>query len=330
MSPCKIHKDRCLFVIIAAIIIFGLVLAAGPAYSANGLVRVNAQVWVSGTDVFLADIALISGLGELSQKVNQTLVAKAPAPGKQKTIRSAWIRAKIDKLGLPAGTVIEIPPMVRVHRLCQSVDKKRFKQLFAGYLQENLCSENFEISRFQINGNGPVPEGRLEVVIFRPARAMLYGQVRAFASVSVDGATMRRVTLSAWVDYFSLVVCAKRKLDRLAVLGADDIMLETRNIARLAQGVLTDPEQAVGLRLRQKIPQGKELCARILEKAPVINKGDDVTIVARANGIIVTTLGLAKKSGGLGDHISVENLMSKKLLTCRVLSSSMVEVWTAL
>lgn len=312
----------------ASLILFllGLVSWAGPAMAGENGLFVKKEAWVKGDDIYLKDIAQVNGLTKLAGKLMNMRVARAPRPSKYKVIRGAWIKARVEKLGLPKGATVEIPSRIKVHRLFQKVDKKQLKELFVEYVKSRLEPGSFEVSRFQVSGNTPVPEGLLDVEVQGSSSDDCYGQVKVAAHVAVDGVAINRVRISAWVDYFAPVVLAARDLDRFTVLTTEDFTVERRNISRLAEGAVINPDDAEGMRIRQRARQGRVLEHRMLENPPLVNKGDDVTIVARRDRLTITTLGLAKSSGGMGDRISVENIMSKKLISCRVSGPAMVEV----
>ncbi len=324
MKSLSTHKITLLYGILALVV--GLGFAPCPGIAAEPGVHVQSEAWVKGDEVHLGDIAVISGLDELSEEVAMIYVGRAPAAGKRRAVRGAMILSKLNRMALPAHAVVEVPSRIKIHRLSQKVDEQDLKAILADFLAQRLYGGRFEISRFQVNGNGPIPEGILDITLQESRDDKIYGQINLRAVISVDGKVERRVSMAAWVDFEAPVVMATRNLKRLDVLSQSDVEVGMANVSRLPNGVISDPASVQGMRIRQGVEGGKVLYARMLEKPPLVERGDDVTITASSNSMSITTLGQAKESGGLGDRINVENLMSKKLITCRVTGPAKVEV----
>jgi flagella basal body P-ring formation protein FlgA len=98
------------------------------------------------------------------------------------------------------------------------------------------------------------------------------------------------------------------------------------DLSDLPASVITDPGEVLGKRTRRAIGAKVPLRADFIELPPLVKRGDLVTIIARSNGLKITTLGQVKKKGRLGDRIPVVNLDSKKILHARVIDSNTVKV----
>jgi flagella basal body P-ring formation protein FlgA len=64
----------------------------------------------------------------------------------------------------------------------------------------------------------------------------------------------------------------------------------------------------------------------MLEKTPVVERGDVVTIMAAGGNLQVTVPGIVKETGFEGDLVKVQNSMSRKEIFARVVDSSTVAV----
>jgi flagella basal body P-ring formation protein FlgA len=192
--------------------------------------------------------------------------------------------------------------------------------------QLGMPEGDFRISRFRVVGNGPLPEGKLRVELTDQAGGRRMGHVSLRAIVRVDGKIERRVVLSAWVDRFEKVVCTVRPLERHAILAAEDLTLERRNISKLPASVLKAVEGVAGTRLKHRLKAGSVVLANTIEEPPLITKGDRVTIIAESPHLVVTAVGIAQDKGSSGDQIRVRNCMSKKEIIARVVDGSTVKV----
>lgn len=96
---------------------------------------------------------------------------------------------------------------------------------------------------------------------------------------------------------------------------ADALALETRDVARLSGGALADPAQAAGRIARRALAAGQPLSAGDLSLAPVVRRGQPVSLVARAGGLEVRTSGRALADAAPGEAVAVENLSSRRVVS---------------
>jgi flagella basal body P-ring formation protein FlgA len=296
---------------------------------ARTCVAVTEEAWVKGEKVYLMDIAKIDSTARLQERLGAICLGHAPGPAKHKTLRGSWIESKIrSRRWLPADTTVSIPESVTINRTWQSIQEKRFSDLFNGYIARQLKAReaDFRVSRFKVVGNDLLPEGKIGVELVRQADGRLLGYVSLTAIVRVDGKIERRVVLSGWVDRFENVVCTSRSLRRNCILTEDDVSTKRRNISKLPYNVLTSMKGVVGKRVKHAVKADKVLLANMVEDPPLIRRGDKVTIVAESSTLLVTALGIAQTKGGLGDQIRVKNCMNRKEIIARVVNASTVRV----
>jgi flagellar basal body P-ring formation protein FlgA len=111
-----------------------------------------------------------------------------------------------------------------------------------------------------------------------------------------------------------------------ARLKASDVVAETRLVAGLAIGYLTDVSQLARSTLRQPLPAGAVLTAEDLLPDFMVRQGEQVTLVASVDGIRVRAAGLALESGRSGALIRVQNASSAKVVQGVVESDRVVDV----
>lgn len=113
---------------------------------------------------------------------------------------------------------------------------------------------------------------------------------------------------------------------RDAVLTASDVLVDVRRVPGLSSGYLTDVEQLKGYATRQNIAAGMVLTPAMLQPAVVVHRGQQVTVLANANGISVRAEAIALSDGIAHSHIRVRNLSTAKELEAVVDSPSVVRV----
>lgn len=182
------------------------------------------------------------------------------------------------------------------------------------------------VSKFKVVGNQPLPAGIRTIRVFQQRASELEGYVRLSAIISVDGTAVNKVKLYGWVDIFDTVVIASRDIKKGITIERGDIETVRKNISHLPPDTLKDPVLAVGLRTKHSLRKGFVIKAWMLEKTPVVERGDVVTIVAAGGNLRVTVPGIIKETGFTGDLVKVQNTMSRKEIFARVVNSSTVTV----
>jgi len=213
-------------------------------------------------------------------------------------------------------------------RTTQLIPAAQFREVFNQYLCRQLGKERYDVvvSKLKLTGNHSVPAGKLSLQLFQKDKRKLEGQVSLIAVVKINGVVKNKVRLSGWVDVFESVVCASRNLKRGAILEKSDFYLARKNISYLPSGILTDLDRVNGFMMKHNLKADTCLKEWMLEKSPVVNRGDVVTILAESDGLKVTVLGKVLEKGYLGEFVKVQNAMSKKNIYAKVMNHSTVIV----
>lgn len=306
-----------------------VLVAIPPAAPAQSTVRVQVRphASITGDSILLRDIAAVTAPPGLQEKIGGISLGRAPRPGKEKKISGRRLQSKIQSSRhLSADAVVIVPDSIRVTRVHQTLSSALLKQTFYQYIAGELDGADFRISRFNVRGTNLFPAGKLILNLTRRSKKDLAGPVSIRATVRLNGGVCGRLTLSGWVDRFAPIVVVRQDMPRHRVLTTADLVLKTVSISKAPTSVVTDIAQAVGKRLRIRVSQGDCLDSRMLENPPLVEKGDRIMILAKSGVLRVSTLGIAKGSGGSGDQIPVENVTTNKTVMGRVTSASTVEV----
>ena len=94
-------------------------------------------------------------------------------------------------------------------------------------------------------------------------------------------------------------------------------------------GGIGDMAQVVGLAARHQLHPGQPLRSSDLTKPEIVQRGDTVTIVYEAPGMVLTLRGQAQDAGALGDTIGVLNTQSKRVVQGTVTAPGRVTVSAA-
>lgn len=130
--------------------------------------------------------------------------------------------------------------------------------------------------------------------------------------------------------YAVSIVKALRTLPRGALLQASDVELvegtPTDRAGKVVQA-FGSLDEVVGKETTRAIAPGQVLDAGSLRPPLLVQKGEVVTVYARAAGIQVRTTARARDSGSLGDLVTVESLLDRTKYFARVSAVQEVEVY---
>lgn len=122
------------------------------------------------------------------------------------------------------------------------------------------------------------------------------------------------------------VLVARRALPRDATPRMQDFTVETRRVAGLSAQFAGDAAALDGRRLRRPVSAGETLAIDALAVAPVIRRGEQVTLLARAGAMEIRVAAIALSDGRPDEHIRVQNPASQRVIEGVVRAAGLVEV----
>lgn len=152
---------------------------------------------------------------------------------------------------------------------------------------------------------------------------------RLQARLAVPGSSAMRLKplrISGQLVETMEVVVPKRLIARGETLGKDDVTVERR--PREGQGgeIIGDVRAAIDKVARRALLAGVPLRGSDVQREEIVGKGDLVTIVYEAPGLLITLRGKASEAGAMGDVVSVTNPQSKRVLQAKVTGPGRVSV----
>jgi flagella basal body P-ring formation protein FlgA len=291
------------------------------------VVQVRPTAQVIGNDIYLKDVADIVAPVGLKEKAGAIRLGLAPRPGKKKKILGRRLLSMVQAANvIPPDAHVTVPESIHIERAFQSVPEDVLQQLYHRSVGEMLAGAEFKVRRIKVCGSNQFPIGTLSLSVSKSGKQEVSGHVNLRIRVSVNGENCGRLTLSGWVDRFAPAVCALREVPHHTVLTGADLILTTVNISKVSGKIVTEKADALGKQTRMTLRAGTCLRAGMLTVPPLVEKGDQVKILAGSGRLKVSTMGIAKGSGGKGDQIQVENLVSNKIVIGRVTGKATVEV----
>ncbi len=164
----------------------------------------------------------------------------------------------------------------------------------------------------------------------KPLKAWYPGQGRRAGNVTVG---IRCADQNPWsiyipvrVNYYEEVVVADRPLQRGTIISREDLRLERKNISFHAANYFTDPAEVIGKQLVHSLQLGHAISDRNLKFPVIIKRGQQVTLLARADSYEVRMAGMAMMDGVAGQRIKVRNSRSKRIIEGVVKSSKIIYI----
>jgi flagella basal body P-ring formation protein FlgA len=328
----KLRAYRHLFALIVFVLVFFGVPERSREIDAADLTRIRIlpNVQVNDENILLGRIAAIESHDPLLvQKLSDIVVAKAPLPGRARTLENQVfiLRLKQNRIDL-SQLALHIPAKVVITRNYIEISREKIKLLVTDYIQTNIFNDHADgsIKDIQVVDNLQLPNGRITFKVVPPRNRELLGKIPFTVHFDVNGKFYKRVWVTATIEVLAEVVTTKKPLGRHKPITEDDIELLKMDLAKLPSGVITDPEAVLGKRTKRAIGAKTALRADLVEFPPLVKRGDVVVIIAESSGLKITALGQVKKKGRLGERIPVMNYDSKKILYARVLDSTTVKV----
>ncbi|MCP4021256.1 MAG: flagellar basal body P-ring formation protein FlgA, partial [Desulfobacteraceae bacterium] len=107
----------------------------------------------------------------------------------------------------------------------------------------------------------------------------------------------------------------------------DDIIFLQKNIIGLKGNYATSVQNAADKITTTSVGTNEIIKTSILKAAPLIKKGDVVTLVAQKDKLSIMTKGICLEDGYRDKLIRVENIRSGRMIRGRVKEKSRVEIY---
>jgi flagellar basal body P-ring formation protein FlgA len=158
-----------------------------------------------------------------------------------------------------------------------------------------------------------------------PQRAELGARVAVRVSCPAPGVPWA-VFVPVNIESDISVLVLRRSVLRGARLAPAEVASETRRVAGLAVGYVTDVASLEHHSLARSLPAGTALTADALLADLIIHQGQEVTLIASAPGFSVRASGKALQDGREGARVRVQNLASLKIVEGVVDASGVIEI----
>lgn len=144
--------------------------------------------------------------------------------------------------------------------------------------------------------------------------------------VACNGAMPWTVLLQVQVETDTDVVVARQALVPGKVLDADAMALSRRRIPGFFDCCARDAAALIGRRVRRPVAADAPIPLDSLETAPLVRRGEIVTVVAGSPGFEVRSSGVALADAREGDAVRIRHTTSLRVIQARADSRGVVRV----
>ncbi len=315
----------------AFILLASLGFAPSSAHAAsNGLqlekmgitpgVMLRESAMVSSKVIYLGDVFANTG-----DKGNIAL-AYAPGAGKRAVFDARWLYrvAKAYKLDWRPLTNRD---QIVVQRVSSVITQDEIAEQLREHLADKGADPDMEIHfsnrllQMHVVGEGIYDIG-FEDVSFDP-RSKRFSAI-AHAPAGDPAAPRTRITGQLF-DMTEVPVTARRIL-KGEVINKSDLQWVRVRTNRLQNDAVASMEELVGKTPKRGLREGVPIRSSAIQDPILVEKGSLVTIILRADKMLLTAQGKAMQPGSDGDIIRITNTQSNKSIEAEVIGSGRVAV----
>jgi len=308
---------------ITCILIFSLqVFAATPE---KIIIEVAQTAEVTSPVIYLGEVAKITAPDFFKEELTRIELGKSPRAGRMKQLSGQRVTRAINAMGLN-DINIQVPKRVFVKRAEQQLESSEVEKALREFLSGILPKGKFKLNAFRVRGLEPYPQGDLSIVFDKGYTPSDNGRLSIHAEVWVDGVKADRLTVTGRLSQMKPVVVAAARLERGRPITPADVTLQDMDVFGCPPDVMTSVEQVIGMEITRTIDKGACVTPKEFKRAPAIEKGAVIKLVAQKNRLSIITLGICKEEGYPGQPVTVQNLTSGKLVRGLVAEDGTVAV----
>ena len=332
MIPMQKHNWQRGMLLVGWVLVMMLLPRLVPAATTPERIIIQglSSVTIDGGFVRLGDIATVQGPdGQAVKRLRKIEIAKAPLPGKSRGIDADYVRLRLRQYGVDLNRLdLRFKTKVLVTRRHMVVSKRQVAERVTEFIYRNSPwpREKMTIKKVHISSPVVLPPGEFSHQVLLNSQEDLAGRVHLPVVFQSRSGLQKKVWATLEIEVLKPVVVTRRAVGRSTVITADDVIQVERDAAEVPNDALTRLEDVIGKRAKRFLQAQSVISARQVTRPTLIKRGDVVRIIARTEGLQITTLGEARRKGGRGDRIQVMNLDSKKVLHARIIDARTVQV----
>ena len=194
------------------------------------------------------------------------------------------------------------------------------------FVESSLAPDGqYEISNAQIDSRLQLPMCQQNIEIFAQSGEIRPG--RNTIGIRCNGQNGWTIYSTVLVKSFKNVLILAKQLNREERISLEHLRSESRDVATLQQGYLTDPEDIVNKQATRILSAGTVLTRQHYTEPTLIKRGERVNIQSGKTGFMISAIGIAMMDGTKDQLIRVKNATSKRVIQATVVKPGVVNVY---
>lgn len=196
------------------------------------------------------------------------------------------------------------------------------KQTVSSFLTHEANIQNFSIGK--IDKRLRLKSCNNKLSAYFPQYAEQIG--RTTVEVKCNSAKPWKILVTVYIKKYLNIISAKHSLPAGSLVQASDLKTSRHEISLIRGGYFTDVAQVTNMVVRRSIKSGKILSPGMLKPKRLVNRGDEVMILAETGNLSIRVKGKALMDGFFGQRIKVKNVNSRRIFQATVISNGLVKV----
>ena len=308
---------------------------AGKGPSAGVVINFHNRCKTENESVTIGDIASVScDDPRLCEKIRNIYVATLASPGTTLNISADQVadilRKNLPNLGVSlAGVRGTVPVEIVVTRVRGSKIRNIYAGIYKDYVLSHMpwAKTDVTISDIRVGSTTIVPgKNGVTYRVVADSSLSFLGNTPLSIVMFRNGDRIGSVRVVGKVNVFKKVAKAARGIKSHEVFTQNDVRFVKENIAELPHDVITDSGDIMGKESVRSFRVNEIIRKRDVAQPLLVQKGDVVTILISAPGLLITSKGQALEGGRLGQMMRVKNIATKRIVIGMVKGHKTVQV----
>lgn len=321
--------------------LFGLVVLGGLGMaqeSARVTLRFREEAVLQGGAICLGDVASVEATdAALKARLEGMVLGPSPRVGQTFAVRAEGVRLLLRRDGRlwnlsEREVAFEGAKTTFVRVASHEIEPSALLEPIRRWV-ERAVATTFGAERVEIEVTTPPPQVRIPqgTWVVEPALTRFPSRLPQVLSlpvrIVVEGVPCQNLTLALKLRAYRTIAVAARALHRHEELAPGDVELKETDLTTLnGETAVSRAEELFGWRVVRDVAAGEPLTRQNCESAPVVRKGEPVTLYLEAPSLRLTLVGEAEQDGRPGDVIRCKNLRSGKTIRGVVVGKRLVRV----
>ncbi|MFO7819850.1 MAG: flagellar basal body P-ring formation chaperone FlgA [Halanaerobacter sp.] len=297
----------------------------------ENLIRIPSQVEVETLNLRLDEVAEIKGSSKFIEQVKDLSLGQTPAPDYQREIYRDDLVYTLRQEDINLNQIkLQVPYQFNVRADYTPFGVEKLINYGREYIKNELDYESEKIKVEALNAPEEllVPQGEISFEVAKNRNRRLLGVNMLPLKVLVNGELYRKLYLKFETKLEAVVLMPKERLKQGDSLTADLFSREKKLLTKDPGDYVSSTEELKDKVLTRSLSSNQILKRDMLSTPELVERWQEVKIIAEVGGVVVTTQGKALENGRRGDIISVKNTNSDQKIEAKVVASDQVKVVT--